>query len=63
MVLSMIAFCLCSLGRNSPLLEDGIFGLEKLLSKIDLLLMRDILGAKAEGEAHSHITHLELRVS
>ena len=38
MVLSMIAFCLCRLGRNSRrLLEAGISGLEKLPCKIDLL--------------------------
>ena len=37
MVLFMIAFCLCSLGRNSRLLEAGISGLEYLLCKIDVL--------------------------
>ena len=60
MVLSMIAFCLCSLGR---LLEAGISGLEySCFAKLTIFVMRDIVRAKAEGKAHSHITHLEPQV-
>ena len=50
MVLSMIPFCLCSLGR---LLEAGISGLSSCFVKLTFFVMRDILRGKAEGKAQS----------
>ena len=63
MVLSMIAFCLCSLGRKDRLLV-GIWYLvlSSCFVKLTFFVMRDIVRGKAEGKAHSHFTHLQPQV-
>ena len=67
MVLSMIAFSLCSLGRNGHLLVGFWYlVLSSCFVKLTLfvmhMIMRDILMGKVEAKAHSHFTHLELQV-
>ena len=65
MVLSMIAFCLSSLGRKGRLLV-GIWYLvlSSYFVKLTLYVMhmRDIVRGEVEAEAHSHFTHLESQV-
>ena len=62
MVLSMMAFCLCSLGRKEFCLRLVYLALSSCFVKLTFFAMRDIVMGMAEGKAHSHITHLEPQV-
>ena len=62
MVLFMIAFCLCSLGQKGVCFSMVYLALSSCFVKLTFFVMRDIVRAKAEDKAHSHITHLEPQV-